>query len=127
SLKMPSRTPGRNGSFFVRRASALDAPGIAAVLETITSERIHSAIEQAWTADEQRQYLESLSDREAFHVAVSDAGDIIGYQSFDRHAPLLTSMSHVGQVGTFLVPQWRRHGIGRALFQLTRAFAQSTG
>jgi RimJ/RimL family protein N-acetyltransferase len=111
----------------VRRASPEDAEGIARVLDAVAGERIHSAIERAWTAAEQRTYLASLSSREAFHVAITASGQIIGYQSLDRYSPILSSMAHVGQLGTFLLPEWRRRGVGLALFDATRRFAASAG
>ena len=36
-------------------------------------------------------------------------------------------MLHVAQVGTFLVPEWRRRGVGRVLFGTTETFARSVG
>jgi len=36
-------------------------------------------------------------------------------------------MAHVGELGTWLRPEWRRRGIGRALFRETAAFARSNG
>jgi RimJ/RimL family protein N-acetyltransferase len=109
----------------VRQAAPSDAAGIARVLETVARERVHSAIERAWTADEQRAYLASLSEREAFHVAVTAAGDVVGYQSLDRYSTALSSMAHVGTLGTFLLPDWRQRGVGRSLFDATLAFALS--
>jgi L-amino acid N-acyltransferase YncA len=110
----------------IRRARAADAGGIAAVMAVVTAERIHSAIDRAWTADEQRRYIESLSPREAIHVAVDDATGIVGQQVVDRWSPL-ASMAHVGQVGTFLLPPWRGRGIGRRLWAATTAFAAAAG
>ena len=114
-------------SLLIRRASLDDAEGIARVLDAIAGERIHSAIERAWTAAEQRTYLASLSTREAFHVAITASGQIIGYQSLDLYSPILSSMAHVGQLGTFLLPEWRRRGVGSTLFDATREFAASRG
>ena len=102
-----------------------DAPGIAGVLQRVASERVHSAIERAWSVDQQSTYLASLSNREVFHVATADAGDIVGYQSLDLYSRALTSMAHVGQLGTFILPAWRGRGIGTALFQATNRFARS--
>ena len=111
----------------IRRATPADAGGIAAVLAVVTAERIHSAIDRAWTADEQRRYLESLSPREAIHVAVDAGHGIVGLQVVDRWSAGLTSMSHVGQVGTFLLPEWRHRGVGHRLWSATIAFAREAG
>jgi RimJ/RimL family protein N-acetyltransferase len=111
----------------VRRASDDDAEGIATVLRAVVAERVHSAIDRAWTAEEQRRYLKSLSGREAFHVATTETGETIGYQSLDLYSPVLSSMAHVAQLGTFVTPTWRGHGVGQALFHATRRFAESAG
>lgn len=111
----------------IRRATPDDAGAIAAVLAVVTAERIHSAIDRAWTADEQRRYLESLSPREAIHVAVDATQRVVGLQVVDRWSAGLTSMAHVGQVGTFLLPEWRHRGVGRRLWSATTAFASEAG
>jgi RimJ/RimL family protein N-acetyltransferase len=113
--------------FQVRRATVEDAEGVATVLRGVVSERVHSAIDRAWTADQQRSYLESLSSREAFHVAIAASGTMIGYQSIDLYSAVLPSMAHVGQLGTFLLPDWRGRGVGQALFNVTMPFARSMG
>jgi L-amino acid N-acyltransferase YncA len=110
----------------IRRAHPDDAPGIVAILQGIAEERIHSAITRPWDTVQERAYLASLSSREAFHVAESSSG-VVGYQSLDLYSPYLESMQHVAQVGTFLHPQWRGKGVGRALFATTRAFAITAG
>jgi RimJ/RimL family protein N-acetyltransferase len=113
--------------FQIRRAAVDDANGIATVLKSVVAERVHSAIDRAWTADQQRSYLADLSSREVFHVAVDAARNIIGYQSLDLYSPILPSMAHVGQLGTFLLPDWRRQGVGKALFDATVQFAATAG
>jgi ribosomal protein S18 acetylase RimI-like enzyme len=114
-------------SLVVRRASPADASGIAAVMEVIAAERIHSAIDRAWSVEEERRFIESLSPREAIHVAVDDTQGIVGLQILDRWSPILGSMAHVGQVGTFLLPDWRGRGLGRQLWTATLAFARDVG
>lgn len=111
----------------IRLASATDASGIVAVLEVIVAERVYSAIERVWTVEQEARYIESLSPREAFHVAVDGAQGIVGVQSLDLWSPVLTSMAHVGQVGTFLLPGWRGRGVGRQLWSATESFARQTG
>jgi ribosomal protein S18 acetylase RimI-like enzyme len=111
----------------IRRASPMDAAAIAAVVEVIAAERVHSAIDRAWTVEEEARYLASLSSREALHVAIDTAQRIVGFQSLDRWSPLLDSMAHVGQVGTFLLPEWRGRSLGRQLWSTTRSFARDAG
>jgi ribosomal protein S18 acetylase RimI-like enzyme len=123
---MPSAKPP-HPSVTIRKATEADAFGLVVILEGISAERVHSAIDVAWSLEKERQYLASLSDRELAHVAVTASGQIVGFQVLDLWAPTLTSMSHVAQVGTFLIPEWRRHGVGRLLFGTTEAFARSAG
>jgi len=116
----------RTQAFSIRRATAADADGIVAIWQIIAAERTHSAIDQPWTVEQERAYLCSLSPREAIHVAVSESGRIVGFQSLDLWAPSINSMRHVAQLGTFLLPDWRRRGVGSALFRVTRAFARDS-
>lgn len=118
----PESKPGI--PFAIRRATEADAEEIIAILEGIASERIHTAINNPWSADRQRDYIVSLSPREAIHVAVTERDTIAGYQTLELWASTLDSMAHVGQIGTFLKPEWRRRGIGEALFQRTVDFAR---
>jgi GNAT superfamily N-acetyltransferase len=111
----------------IRPGVPSDAPGIAAVLEVIASERIHSAIDRAWSVDEERRYLESLSPREAIHIAVDTEDRIVGLQVLDRWSPVLGSMAHVGQIGTFILPAWRGRGVGRLLWAVTLPFRPRRG
>ena len=111
----------------IRPAVPQDAAGIVAVLQVVAAERIHSAIERAWTVEEERRYVQSLSKREVIHLAVDDGGRIAGLQTLDLWSPVLTSMAHVGQVGTFLLPEWRAQGVGRRLWNVTLPFARRAG
>jgi len=114
-------------SIVVRKAGPGDADGIATVMQAVVAERRYSAIDRAWTADQERRYLESLSGREVFHVAVADSGLVVGCQSLELYSTVLTTMAHVGQVGTFVLPSWRGRGVGAALFAVTRPFAIESG
>jgi GNAT superfamily N-acetyltransferase len=111
-------------SFLIERASEADAAGIVHVLGAVVAERVFTAIDRAWPVEQEASYLASLSPREAFHVARDSAGGIVGFQSLDRWSTLLPSMAHMGQLGTFLLPQWRGLGVGRQLWAATKAFAR---
>jgi ribosomal protein S18 acetylase RimI-like enzyme len=111
----------------IRPAVPGDAAGIVAVFTVIVAERIHSAIESAWTVEQERRYLESLSRRGAIHIAVDDSGEIVGLQILDLWSPTLPSMAHVGQIGTFILPAWRSCGVGRQLWDVTLPYARGAG
>jgi L-amino acid N-acyltransferase YncA len=111
-------------AFSIRKATQSDAGAILAILEEIAAAGVYTAISRPWTADQQRRYLASLSPREAVHMAETQQGEIIGYQTLDLWAPTLESMAHVGQVGTFIRPDWRRQGVGESLFRCTVDFAR---
>lgn len=108
----------------IRRAAPEDAAGIVSTLRVVVAERIHSAIDRVWAVEDERCYLEALSPREAVHVAVDDAQGIVGLQILDRWSPILDSMAHCGQIGTFLLPEWRGRGLARQLWNVTLAFAR---
>jgi ribosomal protein S18 acetylase RimI-like enzyme len=93
----------------------------------IAAERVHSAIDRAWTVDEEQRYLESLSVRESVHVAIDDMHGVVGFQVLDLWSTTLNSAAHVGQLGTFLLPQWRGRGLGRHLWNATVAFGRDAG
>ncbi len=62
-----------------------------------------------------------------FHVAVDIAEGIVGFQSIDLWSRLLTSIAHVGQVGTFALTEWRGQGVGHQLWSVTESFARQAG
>ena len=110
----------------IRRASPDDAAGIVAVLGAVAGERVHSAIDRAWTTEQERRYLETLSPREIVHVAVDERSEIVGVQILDRWSTL-ESMAHVGQLGTFVLAAERRRGVGHQLWNATLPFARQAG
>jgi len=116
-----------SGGVTIRRATTADAPVVVAILEGIAAERVLSAIDVPWTIEQEHNYIESLSPREVVHVATAESGEIVGFQCLELWARTLTSMAHVAELGTFLLPDWRRRGVGKALFCITQKFARKAG
>ncbi len=110
----------------IRRASIEDAPSLVAIWQTIAVEKIYSSVDEPFTIEQQREYLQSLTEREAIFVA-EIGGKVVGCQTFDLWARTIHSMSHVAQLGTFVLPEWRGRGIGAQLAEHTLAFARSNG
>jgi L-amino acid N-acyltransferase YncA len=108
----------------IRRGTVQDAAKISAIWEAIVAEQHYSAIDRAFTPEEEKAYIQSLSPREAYFVAEA-GGRVVGFQSIDRWVRYISSMDHVGQLGTFVLREWRGRGIGGQLAEHTCAFARA--
>jgi RimJ/RimL family protein N-acetyltransferase len=109
--------------FIVRRATIEDAADISMIWEQIVAERKFSLVTRAWLPSEQESYLRGLSSREA--VFVADAvGRVIGFQTLDRWVSYPSFMDHVGQLGTFVLREWRGKQVGQRLAYATFEFAR---
>ena len=111
----------------IRRATLDDAAGIVAIWQAIVAEKIYSAVDDPFTVERERDYLRSLAAREGAFVAETADQQIVGFQSLDQWTTLFRSMGHVGQLGTFILREWRGRGVGRQLAAHTIAFARSVG
>lgn len=110
----------------IRKANAGDAEAISDIWKVVCSERIYTAVNRPFTPQQERRYLASLSDREAvFVVEIED--QIIGFQSLDLWVKYTDSFDHVGIIGTFILPIWRRKSIGKQLINHTFHFASING
>ena len=107
----------------IRRANAEDAAAVSSIWEAVCAERVHTAVNRPFTAAQEREYIASLSEREGIFIAEVD-GQVVGFQSLDRWAKYTDSFDHVGVLGTFLLHEWRRHGIGQRLAAHTLDFAR---
>jgi Predicted acetyltransferase len=99
---------------------------ISAIWEVICAERKYTAVNRPFTPDQERDYLASLSPREAVFLAEIE-GQVVGFQSLDRWAKYTDSFDHVGTMGTFVRPEWRRLGVGRRMALRTLDFARASG
>jgi ribosomal protein S18 acetylase RimI-like enzyme len=110
----------------VHRATSDDAEAISAIWEAICAERVYTAVNRAFTPQQERDYIASLSDREGIFLAEVE-GRVVGFQSLDLWAKYTDSFDHVGSMGTFVLPEWRRKGIARRLAEHTLDFARAHG
>jgi len=109
----------------VRRATPEDAERIAKVLGSIVDEGKFTVLKK-FSPEEERSYLQSLSDREAIFVAES-GGKIVGLQSIDSPYKYSDKMEHVATIGTFVMDGFRGMGIGKRLAEATWSFAREKG
>ena len=110
----------------IRKASIADAEAISSIWEVICAERKFTAINKPFTPRQEREYISSLSDREGIFIAELEK-QIIAFQSLDLWAKFTDSFDHVGQIGTFILPKWRRNSIGKQLADYTFQFARLNG
>jgi len=110
----------------IRRATADDAEAISAVWEVVCAERVYTAVNRPFTPQQERDYIASLSDREGIFLAEVDS-HTVGFQSLDLWARYTDAFDHVGVMGTIILPEWRRKGIGRYLAEHMLDFARANG
>lgn len=117
-----------NAGITVRRVRVEDAEKIVAILNSIIAEGLYTVFDEPIAVAAERNYIESLSDRSVFLVAVAQRDGIVGFQSVDAfHAPYTRAFEHVGVMGTYVAERFRRQGVSRALFPRTFAAAQQAG
>ncbi len=109
---------------FIRKASIADAEAISSIWDVICAERKYSAINKPFSPQQEREYISSLSDREGIFIAELN-NQIVAFQSLDLWVDFTDSFDHVGSIGTFVLPKWRRTSIGRQLSNFTFQFARS--
>ena len=105
------------------QATDQDAESISLIWEVICAERIYTAVNRPFTPNQQRRYIANLSDREGLFVAKVD-GQVVGFQSLDLFAKYTDSFDHVGVIGTFILPEWRRKGVAQLLAEHVIDFAR---
>jgi len=108
----------------IRRATPGDAEAISAIWEVVCAERSYTAVNRPFTPQQERDYIASLSGREGIFLAGVD-GRVVGFQSLDLWVKYTDSFDHVGVLGTIILPEWRRKGVGRRLAEHILDFARA--
>ncbi|MFW9770865.1 MAG: GNAT family N-acetyltransferase [Candidatus Thorarchaeota archaeon] len=108
----------------IRKALVNDAENLSNIWKVICAEKIYSAVDRAFTPQEERDYLLSLTEREVVYIAEVE-GKVVGFQTLDLWSKVLTSTSHVGTIGTFILPEYRGMNIGNSLAKQTFKFARA--
>ncbi|GAG55286.1 unnamed protein product [marine sediment metagenome] len=108
----------------IRKATPDDAGSISHIWEVVCAERIYTAVSTPFTAKQESEYISSLSEREGIFVAEFN-NKIVGFLSLDLWSKVIDSFKHVGTIGTFILPEWRRKGISYILASHTFDFAKA--
>jgi L-amino acid N-acyltransferase YncA len=109
-----------------RRDDIADAAGIAGVLNSVIAEGSHTALSGYWTPEAEQAFLRSLGPRSEIFVAVAE-GHIVGFQVIEPFVTYTSTMDHVAHLGTYVLAELRKRGVGKQLAAATLAFAQAHG
>lgn len=111
----------RDPALHIRRAHALDAPGMARLLNQIIATGGTTAITEPLEPDEFVGWIKA--DRAAWHVA-EIGGEIVGFQWIE---PLDDTAPEAANIATFVQEGRTGLGIGSALFTATARTARDMG
>jgi L-amino acid N-acyltransferase YncA len=108
----------------VRRNDLADAAGMAGVLNGVITEGRYTALAGDWTPEAELAFLQSLGPRSEVFVAEVD-GCIAGFQVIEPFVSYTPTMDHVAHMGTYVLAEYRRRGLGRRLAAATLAYARA--
>jgi phosphinothricin acetyltransferase len=99
----------------IRHASPqADAKNISELIQICINEK--RTILNPYSEEEERHYLENLQPREAVFVAIMD-GVFAGFAGIAPRWVYSDKLSHCGECGTWVMPNYRGIGVGRALWE----------
>ena len=112
----------------IRNATPDDAEGIVQMWNPIIRSGLYTTFDTPFTAEEERTYIESMTDRHIFHVAERvDTKQIVGIQTCAPFPSYTSAFDHVSMISTFVDMNLHRQGIAKRLFPVTFAAARERG
>lgn len=109
----------------VRPAIRLDAPSMARLLNAIIHEGGTTAITDPVSGDDLAEWMAENDGRAAWHVAVNDAEEVVGFQWIAPGGDYLPP--EAAEIATFVQIGQTGLGIGSKLFDATRRAAKAIG
>lgn len=105
-----------------RQATIHDAESIAEIIAAVVKEPNPVGFDHALTPDEVRTWLTRLGGEGGVFLCLID-GKVAGFSAldFDTHEP------ERGVLGVWVLPEYRRRGIGTALAEYALGFARDKG
>jgi len=110
----------------IRKATVNDAKAISKIWKIICNEKIYSAVNKPFAVEHEKEYIKNLSHREGVFLAFK-INQVIGFETLDEWSKVTDSFSHVGTIGTFVKPEFRRKGVGKKLADFVFQFAKEKG
>ncbi|CDT68382.1 putative Acyl-CoA N-acyltransferase [Vibrio coralliirubri] len=115
-------------SLTTREVAVEDAQGIIDVLNPIIIEARYTILDQTFTVDEEKGFIESFPKRGVFSVAVNETtNQLLGFQNVEPFATYTKAFDHVGIIGTYVDANSRGQGVAKQLFDYTFKAAKAKG
>ncbi|MEG3694929.1 GNAT family N-acetyltransferase [Vibrio coralliirubri] len=115
-------------SLAIREVAVEDAQGIIDVLNPIIIEARYTILDQTFTVDEEKAFIESFPERGVFSVAVNETtSQLLGFQNVEPFATYTKAFDHVGIIGTYVDANSRGQGVAKQLFDYTFKAAKAKG
>ncbi|WP_061039063.1 GNAT family N-acetyltransferase [Vibrio coralliirubri] len=115
-------------SLTIREVAVEDAQGIIDVLNPIIIEARYTTLDQTFTVDEEKAFIESFPERGVFSVAVNETtSQLLGFQNVEPFATYTKAFDHVGIIGTYVDANSRGQGVAKQLFYYTFKSAKAKG
>ncbi|MEZ8241521.1 N-acetyltransferase family protein [Vibrio sp. 10N.261.55.F4] len=115
-------------SLTIREVAVEDAQGIIDVLNPIIIEARYTILDQTFTVDEEKAFIESFPKRGVFSVAVNETtNQLLGFQNVEPFATYTKAFDHVGIIGTYVDANSRGQGVAKQLFDYTFKAAKAKG
>jgi len=111
-------------SISVRPAATFDGRPMAELLNAIITVGGSTALVRPVNGDDIAEWMDRAPDQSAWHVAVTDAGDVVGFQWIE---PAEYLPNDAAEIATFVKIGKTGLGIGSALFTATSAAARQLG
>lgn len=108
----------------VRPAMALDTKSMARLLNAIIETGGTTALTRPVTGEDLSNWMAEDADRNAWHVALDDREEVVGFQWIAPHPAL---PDEAVDIATFVQEGKTGLGIGSALFNATREAAKALG
>ncbi|CDU08127.1 putative Acyl-CoA N-acyltransferase [Vibrio coralliirubri] len=115
-------------SLTIREVAEEDAQGIIDVLNPIIIEARYTILDQTFTVNEEKGFIESFPERGVFSVAVTETtSQLLGFQNVEPFATYTKAFDHVGIIGTYVDANSRGQGVAKQLFDYTFKSAKAKG
>lgn len=112
----------------IRPVQPDDAAAIADILNPIIAAGSYTVLDQPFSVEAEREFIENYPSRGLFYVAERRADQrIVGLQDVEPFAAYTRAFDHVGVVGTFVDLAHRGQGIGTRLSRVVSEAARDMG